>query len=205
MEDADVDAALIGAGFALIAERGWHRFSVAAAARAAGIPLDRARARCATRGAFLCRFGAMADRAALEGAAPKEGGGEGPVKDRLFDLLMRRIDVLQAHRAGVIALLKALPFDPVSAVLLAEAGQVSMGWMLEAAGSPAAGPRGRLRRKGLLGVWLWTVRAWMRDESEDLSATMAALDDALTRAGRFASMGRRERGEAAAAEEVSEG
>mgnify|MGYP003704795843 CR=1 FL=1 len=29
----------------------------------------------------------------------------------------------------------------VSAVLLAEAGQVSMGWMLEAAGSPAAGPK----------------------------------------------------------------
>jgi hypothetical protein len=57
-----------------------------------------------------------------------------------------------------------------------------MGWMLEGAGIAARGPRGRLRRKGLLGVWLWTLRVWQRDDSEDLSATMAALDQALARA-----------------------
>jgi hypothetical protein len=43
-----------------------------------------------------------------------------------------------------------------------------------------------LRRKGLLGVWLWTLRAWERDDSADLAATMAALDTALARAGRAA-------------------
>ena len=36
--------------------------------------------------------------------------------------------------------------------------------------------------KGLLAVWLWTIRAWRTDDSEDLSATMAALDAALRRA-----------------------
>ena len=36
--------------------------------------------------------------------------------------------------------------------------------------------------KGLLAVWLWTIRTWRTDDSNDLSATMAALDVALQRA-----------------------
>jgi hypothetical protein len=38
----------------------------------------------------------------------------------------------------------------------------------------------------LIGVWLWTLRTFERDDSEDLSATMAALDTALGRADRIA-------------------
>ena len=57
-----------------------------------------------------------------------------------------------------------------------------MGWLLQGAGIESHGLKGRLRAKGLLAVWLWTVRAWQRDLSEDLSATMAALDQALNRA-----------------------
>ena len=57
-----------------------------------------------------------------------------------------------------------------------------MRWMLEAAGIPTRGVRGELRVKGLVAVWLWTIRAWRADDSEDLSATMAALDAALRRA-----------------------
>ena len=57
-----------------------------------------------------------------------------------------------------------------------------MRWMLEAAGIPARGVRGELRVKGLVAVWLWTIRAWRADDTEDLSATMAALDTALRRA-----------------------
>ena len=57
-----------------------------------------------------------------------------------------------------------------------------MRWMLEAAGIPTRGIRGELRVKGLVAVWLWTLRAWRADDSEDLSATMAALDAALRRA-----------------------
>ena len=78
---------------------------------------------------------------------------------------MRRIDALQAHRAGVLALLRALPAEPPTALLLACATRRSMRWMLEAAGIPTRGVRGELRVKGLLAVWLWTIRAW-RDRRE---------------------------------------
>jgi ubiquinone biosynthesis protein COQ9 len=177
MDDQAFDHALISAAFGQIAERGWHRFDIAAAARAGGLRLDRARVRFPCRAAFLLRFGRIADAAALASA-----GEEGPVRDRLFDMLMRRIDVFQAHRAGVLALLRALPADPPTALMLAATSESSMGWLLAAAGVGSRGPLGRLRRKGLLAVWLWTLRAWRRDDSEDLAATMAALDHALSRA-----------------------
>ena len=190
VKDADeFDRALIAAGFAEIAVVGWSRFSIAAAARAAGLPLARAQARFPCRATLLMRFGRLADTAALAGAP-----ADGPVRDRLFDMLMRRIDVMQAHRAGVLALLRALPSDPATSLLLGVASVGSMGWLLEAAGVGSSGPFGQLRRKGLLAVWLWTMRAWQRDESADLSATMAALDQALVRAGQAAGwLGKRAR------------
>ncbi len=200
MEDMDsgfaaFDRALVAAAFDDIAANGWQRFSVAHAAAAAGLPLDRARLRFPTRWSVLRRFGRMADAAALA-----EVAAEGSVHDRLLDLIMRRIDVFQAHRAGVVALLKSLPADPVTALLLARASLGSMGWLLEAAGVSAGGPVGQLRRKGLLAVWLWTLRAWERDDSPDMAATMAALDAALTRAGRAATWLRRQRAETLPAE-----
>jgi ubiquinone biosynthesis protein COQ9 len=192
MDDDNFDTALIGAAFRLAGERGWSRVSVAAAAREAGLDLARARQRFPGQLAVLMKFGRMADRAALV-TAPAEGAGTGSVRDHLFELLMRRFDVLQEHRAGVEALLRSLPGRPDLALLLARATQRSMGWMLEAAGGESTGPLGQLRAKALVGVWLWAVRAWMRDVSEDLSATMAALDTALTRAeqaARFCARGR---------------
>ncbi len=173
----DFDAALIGSAFALAAEVGWREVSVAEAARRADLPLDQARTRFPVKGAILARFGVLADQAAL-----KSSLAEGSVRERLFDLLMSRFDVLQQHRAGVLALLDALPFDPGAAMLLAGATGRSMAWMLEAAGCPASGLVGMLRVDGLTAVWLWTVRAWRQDESVDLSSTMAALDRALDRA-----------------------
>ena len=177
----DFDTALLGAAFALAAELGWREVSVAEAARRASLPLEEARTRFPVKGALLLRFGVLADQAAL-----KSSLAEGSVRERLFDLLMSRFDVLQQHRAGVLALLDALPFDPGTALLLAGATGRSMAWMLEAAGRPASGLTGMLRVDGLTAVWLWTVRAWRQDESADLSTTMAALDRALDRAEQVA-------------------
>ncbi len=183
MDDAAFDRALVSAAFAIAAEDGWHRVSIVRAARRAGLPLDRARPRFPGRGAVLLRFGRIADQTALADAGADAGGS---VRDRLFDLLMRRFDALQANRQGVLALLSALPFDPPAALLLGLATAGSMAWMLEAAGVSAQGPIGRLRAKGLTAVWLAAVRAWRSDASVDLSATMAALDHALARAERVA-------------------
>ena len=181
MSGIDFDSALIASFFRVVADKGWDQASVAEAARAAALSLAEARARFPSRGAVLLRFGRQADQAALTDVP-----ADGSVRDKLFDLLMRRFDALQAHRPGVTALLRALPSDPPAALLLACATRRSMRWMLQAAGVSTAGLRGQLRIRGLVAVWLWTLRAWERDDSADLSGTMAALDAAMRRAERLA-------------------
>lgn len=191
---------LVKAAFDLAAEQGWRRVTVGAAARHGGLDLDRARRAFACTGMILARFGRLADVHALHGAMTT-----GPVRDRLFDLIMRRIDFLQQHRDGVIALMRQVPADPVLALYLARANLAAMGWMLEGAGVSSSGLRGALRKRGLLAVWAWTLRAWLRDESEDLSHTMAALDHALIRAEQAANQfGFRHRSEAARDEPATE-
>ncbi len=177
MVEQDFDRALIGAAFAQAARTGWNAVSVAGAARDAGLPLDRARARFPARAAILMRLGRLADAQALAEPLP-----DGSPRERLFDLLMRRFDALQAHRDGVGALLRALPTEPATALLLTDATRRSMAWMAAAAGLSTAGATGALRISGLMAVWLYTVRAWLRDDSADLAATLAALDRALERA-----------------------
>lgn len=183
MDDTDFDDALITAAFALTAAGGWSSVSIAAAARHAGLPLDRARERFPSRDTILLRFGRRADQAALADAAT-----DGTPRENLFDIVMRRFDALQAHRAGVKALLHELPTNPALAVGLGMATGTSMAWMLEGAGIKATGLLGLLRTKGLAAVWLYTLRAWDRDDSLDLSGTMAALDRALNRAEQVADM-----------------
>lgn len=181
MTDDEFDAALIAGAFGVAARGGWAGMSVAVAAREAGLKLDRARSRFAGTNAILLQFGQRADALALADALEV-----GPTRERLFDVVMRRFDALQQHRAGVLALLAHLPGAPATALMLAAATQSSMGWMLEAAGVASAGLRGALTTQGMLAVWLYALRAWQTDDSADLSGTMAALDRALSRAERVA-------------------
>ncbi len=183
MDHEKFDQALIGAAMARAEAVGWRRVTVVEAAREAGLPLDEARVRFPMRTTVLLRLGMLADRSALV-----DDGSTGTVRERLFDLLMRRIDVLQQYRGGVQAVLRALPLDPALALLLAAATGDSMAWIAAAAGVDTTGLAGRLRVQGVVAVWLQAVRAWDRDDSEDLSGTMAALDKALDRAERVGRM-----------------
>lgn len=175
--DEKFDSALIQAAMARAELVGWRRVNVAEAARDAGLPLDEARVRFPFRATILLRLCLLADRAALI-----DDGSTGNVRERLFDLLMRRIDVLQQYRGGVQAVLRAIPYDPALALLLGAATADSMSWMAQAAGLDISGLAGGLRNRGLIGVWLQAVRAWDKDDSADLSGTMVALDKALDRA-----------------------
>lgn len=177
MENSDFDRALIAAVFDQAALRGWPDVSIAEAARTAGLPLGRARARFPGRGAVLLRFGIMADGMALSASGTEESP-----RERLFDILMSRFDALQQHRAGVLALTAALRYDPGTSLLLYGATLQSMKWLLDGAGIPSNGIVGTLRVQGLLALWLYALRAWEGDESPDLSATMAAVDRGLDRA-----------------------
>lgn len=176
----DTDRRLVAGLWQVIAAHGWQGLSMLRVATAAGVPVAVLRRRCPTPLHLLALHGLVTDQAVLEGTVPGQGG---TARDRVFDVLMRRLDAMQPHRAGILRLFEDLRRDPLLALALLGALPRSMAWMLEAAEAPPTmGPLGLLRVKAATAVWLYAVRAWSRDGSADLGATMAALDRALDRA-----------------------
>jgi AcrR family transcriptional regulator len=155
-------------------------------AQRAGIPLARLYRRCPTKAGLLRAYARRVDELVLADQDPEDL--EEPAKDRLFEVLMRRFDILSPHRKAVRSILECTLRDPVQAMGGYRQLRRSMGAMLEAANIPTSGVRGELRLNGLCGIYLLALRTWIDDESEDQSKTMAALDSYLRRIERPAAV-----------------
>ena len=173
---------VINAALGLAAERGWRGLSLADIAEGAGLTLAEVRTLFPSKAAILQGFTRRTDERVL---AAGTADGSSP-RDRLFDVLMRRFDVLQPHRDAVRSIVRDVALDPLAAICQGPQLLCSMAWMLEAAGLSSAGIDGAIRTKGLTVVYLRALAAWLNDDSADLSKTMAALDRGLARAERLA-------------------
>lgn len=182
---ASGDDRIIDAALSLAETKGWTRTSLADIAEEAGIGLAELYPRFRSKGAIYEAFVQRIDRATLEGA---EAGAkeDGSIRDRLFELFMRRFDALQPNKGAVAAIVREAPLNPLSALCAGGRLLRSMLWIASVAGVPTGGPLGPLRVKALAAIYLYAMRAWLRDESEDHAKTMAALDQALSRAEMFA-------------------
>ena len=167
----------------LAAEKGWRDLSLAEIATAAGLPLSDVRSVLPSRWAILAVVAAQVDETVL--SVGDVGLADEPRRDRLFDLLMRRFEAMAAYKDGLRAIVGDARSDPMTILAAAPALVRSMAWMLEAVGVPVSGVRGAVKANALACAYLLAVRAWLRDDSPDLSRTMAALDAALSRAERF--------------------
>jgi AcrR family transcriptional regulator len=177
------DSSLVAALWRVIAQHGWPGMSMRRLAAEAGLETAGLRDRFPTRLDLLLLHGRVMDQAVLAGTIPGQGGS---ARDRIFDVLMRRLDAMQPHREGILRLFEDMRRDPLLALALAPHIGIAMRWMLDAAEIEAKSCEARLLALGLTGVWLATIRAWARDDSPDMGTTMAALDAALDRAERIA-------------------
>jgi hypothetical protein len=106
-------------------------------------------------------------------------------RERLFDVLMRRIELLEPHKAAVRSLIRSCRRDPGLALALNGLAVRSQQWMLTAAEINAAGPRGMVRAQGLALLFASVLRVWVHDDDPGHARTMAALDRALARGQRL--------------------
>ena len=180
----DLEEAIVEAAMALFAERGYAGTRLIDIAERAGCDLGVLRARLDDKLDILPMF-----LRRIDGAVLAEDAGFGPeesVRDRLFDLLIRRFDALKPYRPALQSVLRDLRGDLPALLSLAPKGVGALGWYLEAAGTSTDGLAGMARIKGLSLVWLHCLRIWFQDDSEDLARTMSALDKALIQAERAA-------------------
>ncbi len=176
---------IINALMGVIGRDGWHGATLDAVAREAHVGVADIAAHYNTRFDILAAYGKYVDIAALK-SADADGGSQAP-RDRLFEILMARFDALLAHKKAVQAIITSCRRDPGLAAFFAVNISKSMGLIASCAGVDTSGLLGRARVHALSGLYLGVVREWLRDDSEDLAKTMAALDKALARADRWES------------------
>ena len=169
---------LLKAAFALVAERGWRGFRRTELARRAGVSLARVYEELPTRASLVAALGRHLDRAMLE-TNPAELDGMTP-RERVFELVMRRLDAMAPFRDGLKAISRDAGLDLLG--LSCENLGRAMGWLLDASGAELHG----LRRAGagpvLALVYARTFNVWLRDDTPDHAKTMAELDKRLSQA-----------------------
>lgn len=174
------------AALKLSEELGWANITLQDVAREGGLSLSELYTHFDDKTDILCAFGKMIDQKTLEESGEPDEAL--PPRDRLFDILMTRFDVLEDHKPALMSILNSFKGDPKQAVISLPHLCRSMTWMMEAAGLDTGGYMGAAKVFGLSVVYLKAVRIWLKDETEDMSKTMAALDRDLGRAEKYANM-----------------
>jgi ubiquinone biosynthesis protein COQ9 len=168
---------IVEAALGLAAEKPWREVTLAQIAQGAGMSLADLARHVTGKADIIRAFMRATDRRLLSslGAEPIEGDGH----DRLFDIMLRRFELLAPYKKAIASIARAPDGGPSEWLQVLASALDSQGWALAAAGLEAPGLKGDLHRLGLARVHAATLRVWIEDDDPGLQRTMAALDRAL--------------------------
>ena len=174
---------IIAAMMALLAEDSFERIGMSDVAKRAGVSLAQMRAEFSSTLSILAAQIMDTDQKVLLGG-DSDMAEETP-REKLFDVLMRRLEILAPHRQAIRSLLRSARRNPGLAFVLNGLAVQSQSWMLNAADIKVAGPKGMVRAQGLAMLYACVTQTWVDDEDPGLARTMAVLDRELSRAQRW--------------------
>lgn len=174
LDETTVPGKVIVAAMTLAAGQSWTSVSLRAIADAAGVTLADMREHSLTnKGDILIALVGAVDRHVLS-SIPTPDLSQSP-RDRLFEVVMSRLDALEPYKPGLKSVAKSSPPD----LRLCRHALASQAWMLEAGGISADGLMGGIKAAGLATVYGQVLRVWLDDDDPGLARTMAALDRRL--------------------------
>ena len=157
----DNKAAIVEAMMKLAGERRFEDISIRDIAAEAGVSLADFRDAFPSKGAALAGFSRKIDRAVL--ATPLGELSASSARDRLFDVLMRRLDAMAPYRGALREIYAWLRRDPASLLEMNRLTVNSLRFMLEAAEIDSDGPTAALKLQGLALAWARVFAIWLED------------------------------------------
>jgi ubiquinone biosynthesis protein COQ9 len=169
---------IMAAALRLAETRGWRDLSLGEIAAEAHVPLVEFRKDFQSKGQILAAFSRAIDLAVLEKfPAP----GPDVARDRLFDVLLTRFELMQPYKAAIRRIRDDVGSSLGESLAQMRPALKSQYWMLAAAGISGEGGTGFLRVQGLLSVYARVFSIWLDDDDPGMARTMAALDRRLRR------------------------
>lgn len=178
----DPRKAAVEALMALVADHGWKHVELPQVAEKAGLTLSTLRDLFPSKGAMLAGFGRLLDKAVLDSANPDLIGE--PVHERVFDLVMRRLDAMEPYKPALIEIRRAVRADPLMAAALNQSALNSWRYLLGSVGVSVEDELGMLKIQGAVLVFARTADTWLDDQDPSLAKTMATLDRELKKGER---------------------
>ncbi|GEP08391.1 TetR/AcrR family transcriptional regulator [Methylobacterium gnaphalii] len=175
--------AVVEALMRLAAEQPWNDIEIGDIAREAGISLAEFRDLFPSKGAVLGGLSRLIDTKVLDGDFSDLA--DEPTRERLFDVLMRRLDAMAPYKTALRRISYALRGDLLSLAALNGVALNSHRFMLAAAGIDTEGPLGRLKLQGTVIAFTRVVQVWLDDDDPALARTMARLDKEIRQGERF--------------------
>ena len=110
-------------------------------------------------------------------------------RERLFDVLMRRLELLAPHKEAVRSLLRSARRNPPLALALnGHGGALAAMDADRRRHRRVAARKGMVRAQGLALLFAHVLRTWVDDDDPGLARTLAALDRELARGQRWAGL-----------------
>jgi ubiquinone biosynthesis protein COQ9 len=167
----------VRAALSLAEQHDWADVTLPHIARHAGLDLADLRREFACKSDILRAFQAEVDAEVL---SKSKLGPDQSVRDRVFDMLMTRFEVMAPYKPALKSIACHYRCRPGEASLLACSALGTQYWMLAGAGAKLEGSRGAVRVAGLTAIYGRVFKVWLEDTSLALDKTMAALDRALS-------------------------
>ena len=191
----DTQIQLVESTMRVVATRGWSGSNFVDFAQEAGLSFGEACIAAKDKWQIIDLFSRMIDQRLL---GEVDVDQDEPARDRLFDVCMDRFELLKPYHGGLKALKHDLHRDPRVAAQIWANTSNSIAHMLDLAQirlQPLVAP---VKIQAFLALYMKVVDTFLRDESEDLAATMKSLDKQLERAeiwaNDFAGLFEREKG-----------
>lgn len=178
-EKGSVRDRIVEAVMRLAGRRAFEDIAISDIAHEAGVSLADFRDNFPSKGAVLAAFSRKIDRQVLEDFSDRYASE--PAKERLYEVLIRRLEALEPYRNALEAVSHWAATDPLAATSLNRETVNSMRFMLEAADIDSEGAFGALKLQGLAIAWWRVLGVWYEDRDIDLCRTKAALDRELSR------------------------
>ncbi|KAF2992167.1 TetR/AcrR family transcriptional regulator [Methylocystis sp. MJC1] len=171
---------VIDAALKLAARRDFGDVSLTDIAHEASISLADLRDLFPSKGAIIGGFNRRIDRDVLEAISAQDS--HDPARDRLYEVLRKRLEVLEPHRDALASIFRWSTRDPLTSAALNRETLNSMRFMLEAADIDCDGPVGSLKLQGLAMAWGRVLDAWFQD---GFSFALETLDREIARGERY--------------------
>ncbi|OJX09855.1 MAG: hypothetical protein BGO77_05425 [Caedibacter sp. 37-49] len=109
----------------------------------------------------------------------QEGKESLSLHEKLFDIIMCRFEALESYKKALKNIFLTVWRDPISFPSGIFSGFHSMRLILETVGVPVEGIKGGLNIKILSFFYLYTLKIWFEDETQDMAKTLAQVDQGL--------------------------